>query len=430
MIKQILSYTASFILFFIVSGSLYADVTATGSQSPQNPVSEGENPVYTITVTNLDPSSPTFPNITILLGGVDVSAAFTSSSCSLDGIFFCNQLNAGTSTNHQFQWSTPPLAGDYALTFVVACSGRSCSGNSVAITTSVMSEPVTPPPAVTPPDFTVSLNSTNEGGNSTFSGVLLETSCAKVGVVLYHGRGLTPRSAVIEEMRTSLYRAGYSTLSIENPLPLNGQTDFLSYVNDVSNDNYVFPEAYARMRTAINHLQSLGVEEVVVAGFSLGSRLATAHVARGQMNELPILGLLGVGMYGNSIDPLNVAKTLGEVTVPVLDLYGDADTDAVDTAAARLAAYNSGIGLDYTQIELACIPGLNCHQLEGLSGDDNMPLEVNVNAWMQAVAPASLVPDCTPSVVPSSGDSSALNVYLTLLFLLLLPVLRTVRRGN
>jgi len=36
----------------------------------------------------------------------------------------------------------------------------------------------------------------------------------------------------------------------------------------------VFSEAYVHMRTAIIQLQALGVEEVVVAGFSLGSRLS------------------------------------------------------------------------------------------------------------------------------------------------------------
>ena len=280
----------------------------------------------------------------------------------------------------------------------------------------------------------ISLNSAAEGGSGAFSGELLETSCAKVGVVMYHGRGSTPTGPVVEEIRTSLNRAGYTTLSIDNPIPLDGQINFSGYVtdSDVGGDDYVFPEAYARMRTAINHLQTLGVEEVVVAGFSLGSRLATAHVARGKIDELPILGLIGVGMYGNNIDPLNISATIDEVSVPVLDLYGDTDINAVNTAADRMVAYNTGAGLNYTQTELICIGGLYCHPLVGLKGDDSMMLEVNVNAWMQAFAPASLVSGCTPpgsapsAMIPSSG-SSALNVYLTLLFLLLLPVLRACR---
>ncbi len=148
MAKRILFYTVPFILLFIISGSLYADVTATGSQSPPETedVPEGVNPVYTITVTNLDQQSPTFPDITIQLEGVDVSTSFTSfSNCELDGeTFFCDQLGAGATIDYQFQWNTPPVVGVYPLTFVVGCSN--CEGvDSVAITTSVVSAVIIPP---------------------------------------------------------------------------------------------------------------------------------------------------------------------------------------------------------------------------------------------------------------------------------------------
>lgn len=127
----------------------------------------------------------------------------------------------------------------------------------------------------------VRLNSAAEGGDSVFSAELLETGCAKTGVVLYHGRGLSLTGPVMEEIRISLNRVGYNTLSIDNPVPLNGQTDFTNYVNDIGADNYVFPEAYAHMCTAIKYLQSRGVERVVATGFSLGSRLASVHITRG-----------------------------------------------------------------------------------------------------------------------------------------------------
>ena len=141
-VKRFLFCSFSFILLSIISATLYADGSATGSQSPQNPVNPGVNPVYTITVTNLDPSSGVFPDITIQLGGVDISAAFTSisSNCSLDNnIFFCNLLDASTTTSYQFEWATAPLAGDYPLTFLVNC-GVSCLVNNVMITTRVLSE--------------------------------------------------------------------------------------------------------------------------------------------------------------------------------------------------------------------------------------------------------------------------------------------------
>ena len=179
------------------------------------------------------------------------------------------------------------------------------------------------------------------------------------------------------------------------------------------------------MRTAINHLQSVGIEQVVVAGFSLGARLTTAHVARGQIDELPIIGLIGIGMYATSIDPLNISETLDEVNIPVLDIYGSTDTNAVNTALSRLNAYNSASGLSYTQTPLTCINGLNCHQLEGLKGDDSKMFEVEINAWMQTFAPATVHSGCTVETTSSSSSQNASGggslslLFIGLLFLAL-----------
>ncbi len=206
---------------------------------------------------------------------------------------------------------------------------------------------------------------------------------------------------------------------------MSGNTAFSEYVADITGDNYVFPEAYARMRAAINYLQSTGVQTVVIGGFSLGSRLATAHVARGQINELPISGLLGVGMYATSIDPLNISTTLDEVSVPVLDVYGDNDTNAVATAAARLSAYESGSGINYTQLMLDCDDGINCHQLAGLKGDDSQALEVSVNAWMQAVSPAGVIAQCAEETeVEDNGGGGNISFFLLLSMMLTMVHLR------
>ncbi len=282
------------------------------------------------------------------------------------------------------------------------------------------------------------------GGNGTvFSGLLLEgANCPDTGVVLFHGRGATPSGPVVEELRQSLNRVGYTTLSIENPLPLNGMIDFQSYVADADvgngGDNFVFPEAYARARTAVNHLKGLGVQKVIMVGFSLGSRMAGAHVARGQIDELPVLGLIGVGMYANSIDPLNVGLTLDEISVPVLDIYGDLDTTAVNTAAARAAAYG-GASMDYQAVALTCDVGVNCHQLEGLKGTDASALEMTVNGWMADVAPLTLNPPCASTVDPPVSDNGgggggcvlgqAKGLDPMLIILSLISLIVVVRRG-
>ena len=151
MAKRTLSYTVSFILLFIISGSLYADVTATGSQSPPNDVPEGVNPVYTITVTNPDDQNSQLSNIFIAIQRdvVNDSGSFTSNDCTFiaeSNLFDCGELAVGTFIAYQFQWNTPPLAGDYALIFDVQCEfDGTCNGEAVPITTSVVSAAIIPP---------------------------------------------------------------------------------------------------------------------------------------------------------------------------------------------------------------------------------------------------------------------------------------------
>ncbi|HHJ17122.1 MAG TPA: DUF3530 family protein [Gammaproteobacteria bacterium] len=243
---------------------------------------------------------------------------------------------------------------------------------------------------------TISLSSIAEGGNSAaFTGLLLEpVAKPNVGVVLLHGRNGNADGTVVSELRNSINTQGYTTLSIDEPVPAAG-TAFSDYVNDVNGANTVFPELYARVRTAINELANRGIDEVVLLGFSLGARMASAHVARGQVDELPIIGMIGVGMFGNSIDPLNAALTLDEIDVPVLDIFGDNDANAVNTAAARLTAYNSGSGTNYTQTMVECVdPALNCvpHNFFGYRGAGNPVLESEVNTWLSLNAPLSAVP--------------------------------------
>lgn len=234
-----------------------------------------------------------------------------------------------------------------------------------------------------------------------FGGLLLEgTDSPRVGVVFLHGRGGTPDSAVVRQLRYSLNNAGYTTLSIENPIPAdaNGNgvaTDFSDYVADVtSGSNTVFPEMHERVQASLAYFEGLGIEQVVLAGFSLGSRFATEYVARGQRaGDLPLAGLIGVGMYGTSIDPYNITSTIDELDVPVLDIFGHVDTNAVNTANARRAAYG-GDAVDYTQVVLTCpagVVGNDCHALRGgLKGADDRPLETTVRNWMQEVAPLSV----------------------------------------
>lgn len=293
----------------------------------------------------------------------------------------------------------------------------------------------------------ISLNTAASGFNG-----LLRDEGSEVGVVLMHGRNTAfdsdpmvhyPNAVVVRQLRTHLSGLGYSTLSIETPsLPSgadfngNGTADFDEYA---ANEDALTAEMFARINAAINELASRSVDRIILAGFSMGSRYATAATAAAGLgllgNGTDIVGLIGVGMVGSlagsapttasptSVADINGYDTLNNllfVDVPVLDIYGDRDSAAANPAGTRAANFG-GPPSAYTQVELTCpdftsqpyyfarngAPGLRnrynenrCHQLRNgytydavsgsfsldvtLVGNPSRPFEQAVTGWLAA----------------------------------------------
>jgi len=279
----------------------------------------------------------------------------------------------------------------------------------------------------------IPLDSTAKGGAGAFTGLLLESNGnPDVGIVLMHGRTSTPDGPVVKQLRNAFNSAGYTTLSIDNPRAATDENmdgdfrDFNDYLLDVTTVNFAFPETYARIRTATAHLQSLGVTKIVLAGFSMGSRFTSAHFPNGQQaGDLPIVGYIGIGMYANSTGPLNHKNNMLAITVPVLDIYGDEDTNSVNSANARSAAY---AGADYTTHILDCAVGLSlseCHQLSGLksiSGEACEILESKAINWITTKVPLATSQGlgicASAPTTPSSGGGGGSISYLLALFML------------
>ncbi len=160
----------------LFSSPLFASVTVVSVvQEPENPVVEGNNVSYTVTVNNPANEPDTFVEIVILSGANNnVSANFrnTSANCTLDvGIYYCDQLTSGNTAVYSFEWGSPPAIADYPLTFQVDCSGTGCTGGSVDLTTSVVLSSFTTLPNLTPSEKSLanvldtacaSLNTMNE----------------------------------------------------------------------------------------------------------------------------------------------------------------------------------------------------------------------------------------------------------------------------
>ncbi len=133
------------------------------------------------------------------------------------------------------------------------------------------------------------------------------------GAILCHGKGGDPESYVVEPLRIELNeQLGYHTVSLQMP---GGQKTLDEYEDD-------FPEAYRRIDRAIAFLQEKGVIRITLIAHSLGSRMATAYLAKDQYSVIRYF--IGVGMLNNGNLPFNCLANLQQTTIPVLDIWGGA----------------------------------------------------------------------------------------------------------
>jgi predicted esterase len=204
--------------------------------------------------------------------------------------------------------------------------------------------------ALLPGDTTLTLNSGADGGVDNFPAILRNGDPAKVGIILLHGRGENVSDGhVILPLRQDLSTLGYTTLSIDTPVPKNlvpGTFSYYDYLNFRAEAYSIFPETDARIRTASRYLQSLGINKAILIGFSLGSRLSSASMRYGAAGVIPIVGHAGIGMGSDTVvSLLDTPTSIAGITTPMLDLYGSLED--VLNASLRSAAYK---GPAYTQI--------------------------------------------------------------------------------
>ena len=206
---------------------------------------------------------------------------------------------------------------------------------------------------------TQEIDSGPHGGSGPFSAALLEAKGSESGVVLMHGRNSHPDGPVVGFMRKRLHQRGYTTLSLANPLPPSGD-EFADYVKDLENGNFVFREASARLKAALHLLRKL--PSVYLLGFSMGSRLMASFLAGADRGQKDIRGFVALSIGVNGPGPLSALNTLGSVSVPVLEICGEADTDVAKSASERRTVYEKSGGPSYTQFIL---PGKVPHNFAG-----------------------------------------------------------------
>jgi pimeloyl-ACP methyl ester carboxylesterase len=176
--------------------------------------------------------------------------------------------------------------------------------------------------------------------------------------IVLHGIGVHPDwPQVVNPLRVQLPARGWATLSVQMPILAN-EADARDYVP-------LFKEVAPRIDAGIGFLQARGVEPIVIVAHSLGAAMGSYYLAAHP--AAPIKAFVGIGMSGNRTSPeLDNVVSLAKMKLPVLDLYGSDDLEAVvGSAADRAAAAARAGNSDYEQQEIA---GAN-HFFDGREGE-------------------------------------------------------------
>ncbi|MFN2309295.1 MAG: alpha/beta fold hydrolase [Gammaproteobacteria bacterium] len=171
-----------------------------------------------------------------------------------------------------------------------------------------------------------------------------QSGTPKGGVILLHGIGVHPDwPDVIHPLRSELPEHGWATLSIQLPV-LPNEAEFDDYLP-------LIQAAAPRIRAALAFLKSKDIRPVVLAGHSLGAVMGSAALAEG--DGLELAGFVAIGM-GQGRDPrVDTTAQLAKLRVPVFDLYGSRDLDAVRATIPVRAAAARRAGLKhYRQTEV------------------------------------------------------------------------------
>ena len=152
-----------------------------------------------------------------------------------------------------------------------------------------------------------------------------------VGVVLLHGHGGTADGNVVGPlMRMFNAEFGFHTLSLDLPQVTGmsaGPQLAAAYAPR-------YPEVEKRIEQGIDYLvREKHVKTVYLVGFSAGSRMMTAYLAKhpGQV----FAGYVSVSTSCGGPEPMDSNDNLRRVTVPVLDIYGTGSRPDLNCAAGR-----------------------------------------------------------------------------------------------
>ena len=147
----------------------------------------------------------------------------------------------------------------------------------------------------------------------------------KGALVLLHGRGYGPDSEiVVGPLREVLAEDGWHTLSVQMPVLEKG-AKYYDYIE-------VFPEARLRINAALEHLKTSEFSPIIIIAHSCGVHMSMDWLRHNGDDAIDAYVGLGMGATDYK-QPMREPFPFAQMSIPILDVYGDADYPAVVSKA-------------------------------------------------------------------------------------------------
>ena len=220
-----------------------------------------------------------------------------------------------------------------------------------------------------------------------FLGIFLQQWAGRAlgGVIIVHGMGGHPDwPEIVAPLRLKLPASGWATLSIQMPVlePGEALADYGDTIRQANN----------RIRMAVRYLRDMKLLNIVLVGYGFGATTGACYLAEGNSD---IQAFVGVGMQSyDFLNPrLNLDTCLAQIDIPVLDMYGSQDFDAVLRLAVNRRLEARRLAKDrYLQI---AVDGAD-HYFSGL---EDIMID-RVSGWLDTVVPRIRE---SPGAVPTNN---------------------------
>ena len=175
-------------------------------------------------------------------------------------------------------------------------------------------------------------------GKKFFSIYTQASSKPKGAVLMLHGLGMHPDwPEVISPVRRALPEQAWATLSLQMPILPAGAP--------LTAFGPIFDETPARIHAGIKFLRAKGIKHIVLLGHDMGAAMGAAYIMKEQPPHID--AFIGIAMDAptpnstiKKFDPrLNTTDLIGQLKLPVLDVYGSLDIKRItDLAPSRVAS--------------------------------------------------------------------------------------------